>query len=233
MMIMIHVISLSLFYCFGLIYGGLKVGINVLDIRQESSGTWIKNYGDKLNQNKMKYAKKYSYDISFGRQNLFPFTIPNWSKYIYNLEMLDNKTDLVLYMDSDTKIMNFSIRIEDIDKFIQRQCGNYSVAMAKDKNGFNNGVYLLRNTPETYKILQESMKLINDTRVHSMGLFEQSAFGLVIENHPDLAGKVCVVSQSLFNSYPEVESYAGTQYKDGDFILHFVNTGKRVIGQYL
>lgn len=213
---------------------GTKVRIETLNVEGKAMRrrSPMQQFNEALLQDKEEYAALHGYSLNVGRTNYFPQTSVCWSKFIDNLKSMDEGYDLILNVDLDTKIMNKTVRIEDIDAYATNLCGDYSVAMAKDKLGFNAGVYLLKRSPEAYEILNEALKLIDDAEVRRQRLFEQSAFGIVVKSNERLAAKVCVVPQSLFNSYPDIEAYAGTAYKPGDFILHFVHTGKKVMKNY-
>ncbi len=193
----------------------------------------IDKFGETLNQNKKEYAKRHNYDIYFGTNDVYPFsTSPCWSKFYYNLKKLDEGYTTILNVDSDTKIMNHNKTIEQLDKAARDLCGDYSVAVAKDINGFNCGVYMLKNNPKTYEILQTSLTLINSTEIKRMRFNEQSALSYVASHNRTLNSSICVVPMRLLNSYPPCEGWAGYVYQPGDFLLHFVNTGKRHIQEY-
>lgn len=139
-----------------------------------------------------------------------------WSKFVYNLQKLDEGYDLILNIDADAWIMNDNISIEELDIEMQKQCGDYSVAMAKDINGFNAGVYVLRNTPETKEILKEALKLKSNPSVPRIfDWFEQAGFAHVVAANPFLKSKVCVAPQNALNSYPYNEAYAGKVFQGG------------------
>lgn len=211
---------------------GKRILVSVLDIPLKKPPFWAVKFGDRLAENKKAYAKSKGYDYFVGRENLFPYAHHIWSKFKYNLVKLDEGYDLIFNIDSDAKVMNMSVTLEDIDQKIVKLCGNYSVAKAKDVNGFNSGVYILKNTQITRDILIRALSHINNTALPRRSLFEQSAFSYVVNNNTTLKSQVCVVPQNWFNSYPECEGYAGKKYSTGDFILHFVNTGKKLIEKF-
>lgn len=214
----------------------LKVLISVLDAYEtgKSKPDWVEKYGAEFDDNRRKYAEKHGYDYFVGRENLTPGSNVLWSKYVYNLQKLEEGYDIILNIDADARIMNDEIKIEDLDAQMQNQCGDYSVAMAKDKNGFNNGIYMLKNTPVSKQILTEALKIKSDKSVPFIfAWFEQAGFSHVVKQNPLFKSQVCVPAQNVLNSYPFNEGYAGKVYKESDFILHFVHTGKRVISHYL
>lgn len=214
----------------------LKVLISVLDIDVPSriKPFWVNTYSERLHQNRRQYAEKHGYDYFVGDKNLTPGNNMIWSKFVYNLQKLEEGYDLILNIDADAWIMNYNISIEELDIKMQNQCGDYSAAMTKDIKGFNAGVYLLKNTPETKGILNEALKLKSDQSVPRINdLFEQAGFAQVVEKNPLFKSKVCVAPQNAFNSYPYNEAYAGKAYTKGDFIRHFVHTGKQAMGYYL
>ena len=59
------------------------------------------------------------------------------------------KYDFLLYMDVDTIISNFDVRLEDIVDY------EYDQILAADKNGLNCGVWMIRNTEWSLWFLDE------------------------------------------------------------------------------
>lgn len=214
----------------------LRILVAVLDNYDltKKQADWVQQYGAEFESNKRQYAEKHGYDFFVGRENLTPDNHPVWSKFVYNLQKLDEGYDIILNIDADARIMNDEIKIEDLDAQLQSQCGDYSVAMAKDINGFNDGVYILKNTPITKQILTEAMKIKSDSSVPFIyAWYEQAGFAYIVGKNPAFLSQVCVPALSMFNSYTFNERNAGTVYKEGDFILHFVNHGKQVISHYM
>ena len=110
--------------------------------------------------------------------------------------------------------MNDEIKIEDLDAQLQSQCGDYSVAMAKDINGFNDGVYILKNTPITKQILTEAMKIKSDHQFLHLCLVRASRIRFTLLVKTLFLCLKCKSALSMFNSYTFNERNAGTVYKE-------------------
>lgn len=98
--------------------------------------------------------------------------------------------------------------------------------IARDNEGINSGVFLLRNSPWGRRFIREvfDMRVDLDKKRTPWRdqlaiitlLLKRDAAGFVPEDH------VAIVPQRLFNSYPPSENYPRS-WESGDFVLHQPN----------
>ena len=100
------------------------------------------------------YAKKHGYTYISWDYDLVPKEYScyyNKIKAVYEALKSNFNFDWILYLDTDAIITNDKVKIEDI---IYKH-GNYkNFIFTKDANGFNNGVFLIKNTPLAEQFLQ-------------------------------------------------------------------------------
>ena len=144
----------------------------------------------------------------------------SWSKLLAMRKYLPYY-DFLLYVDADTLVTNYDIKLEDIVDY------GYDQVLAADRNGLNCGVWLIRNTPWSLWFLDEmwaQSQLVNPT---SFVLFhyEQRAMHYLYQSkvwrnavkqpayaHANtIRARTKVVNSCVFNSYP-------AWYKPGDFV---------------
>jgi glycosyltransferase involved in cell wall biosynthesis len=163
----------------------------------------IAAYGELAARNKRDYATIQGYDLICHRATLDQSRPPAWSKVLAILRELP-KYDWVFWTDADALIMNHGIRLEDL---IDEQ---YDLLISRDKNEYNTGHMLFRNTPAAKTYLEKSYA---QTQFIHHYWWEQAAMAHVLNTDKDaLATKI--LDQRLFNSYLE-------NYHPGDFVIHF------------
>jgi len=162
-------------------------------------------------QTKIDYCVKhnYSYIEDF---SVIDHTRPiPWSKILLLKKYL-SQYDYLFWIDGDTYIMNDEIKLEDL---INNHMNGKYMLIASDWDKINSGVFFLKNTEYSMKLLDEiyeQTSFINDS------CWEQSAFISIYDNNwNNLQNHVELIknpNQVLFNSY-------WCNFKPGDFILHF------------
>ena len=98
--------------------------------------------------NKQAYADRHGYDMIYDEKIVDASRPASWSKILAMRKYLP-KYDFLLYMDVDTIISNFDVRLEDIVDY------EYDQILAADKNGLNCGVWMIRNTEWSLWFLDE------------------------------------------------------------------------------
>ncbi len=172
--------------------------------------------------NKQAYADTHGYDVIVDGDIIDETRPTSWSKLLAMRKYLPYY-DFLLYVDADTLVTNYDIKLEDIVDY------GYDQVLAADRNGLNCGVWLIRNTPWSLWFLDEmwaQSQLVNPT---SFVLFhyEQRAMHYLYQSkvwrnavkQPAYAqantirARTKVVNSCVFNSYP-------AWYKPGDFVVH-------------
>lgn len=157
------------------------------------------------NANINKYALKYDYEYKFINKcndNVY------WCKIFLVLnELLKNKYDYVVWLDSDTIIKNFDIDIGNIFNLYSSD-----IFVGSDNNPkfdiINSGVFAIKNSLVGIKFLEDCIQNINDKCYNSNGTlkgrwaascYEQGVMNLVIA---DLYYKfTTVLSNNIFFNY--------------------------------
>jgi hypothetical protein len=186
--------------------------------------------------NKLDYCLKYKLQFSLKHHKTPVFDSNNnqWSWGEREIFMRDSlkECDWLWFMGGDTLIMNYNI---DVHSLID---DNYDFIIAKDYNGINNDVFLLKHSIKSFEFLDEVFKrhILSPTN-------DQSEMEKLKDNISGFTYKI--ISQKLFNCYlydtePEYNGYPkGLEgnYSDGDFILHLpgmtLNRRIEIINKYL
>ena len=183
-------------------------------------------------KNKKLYCEKHGYQY---------YVIDSQNKYgnihcgfikiieIYNYFQNNPQVDWVFWIDCDTLITNFTIKLDDILD------NNYHVVVAHWFNELNNGVFGIRNSPEGKNYLLKIMENFNSPH-HSneqriMAAMIHDPKYVRIDGFIDI---VKVVPQRVINSgdftnpkhYPYENSHIDLlgndgQWQKGDFIIHY------------
>ena len=90
--------------------------------------------------NKQAYADTHGYDVIVDGDIIDETRPTSWSKLLAMRKYLPYY-DFLLYVDADTLVTNYDIKLEDIVDY------GYDQVLAADRNGLNCGVWLIRNTP--------------------------------------------------------------------------------------
>lgn len=158
-----------------------------------------------------KYCDKHKYLAAIDE-------VMNYSRYtgidkiITALDSLE-QNDVVMVLDADVLITNFTINIED---FIE---DNYDLYISKDIHGINAGVFIIKSGEWSLKFLQYLLDSIGGD-IHC----EQDAINKYINGKG--MDKIKLLPQNSINSmlyenYAEGEqTHENGQWQVGDFILH-------------
>jgi galactosyl transferase GMA12/MNN10 family len=170
--------------------------------------------------NKLEYCFKHGYDFLLAQENLDKNRHVYWTKILLTLKALDNReNDYVVWVDADTLIMNLNTKIEDLVK------DGSDFYIAKDLNGINSGVYIIKNTPWA-KDFMNNVYARTDCLSHLLP--EQTAIALELEK-PENIEHALIVPQRFFNSYPKEYKFGeSASFQPGDFLIHFPGSGKKL-----
>lgn len=167
--------------------------------------------------NKRAYCKEHGYDFIEMTELIDRTRHPSWNK-IKLLEDVLPKYDWVLWTDADSLIMNPSIRIEEIVDH------RYALVICEQIDGMlNAGQFLIRNSPESLKLLHE----VYQPELSNSIFWEQGAIIQVLAKNPELNRSVKRLHQRAMNSiWAKHWNYGPLKadYHKGDFILHFMGT---------
>lgn len=163
--------------------------------------------------NKQAYASKHRYAYSMLRGGFRKDRPPQWSKIFFVQKLLPH-VDWLLWTDADSLIMNPDIKVETLID------NNFELIISRDFGGLNTGVFLIKNCPNSFKLLQE----IWGKKEFLYGATEeQGALNDIIIKPNCYAVKV--LNQRIMNSFDytlyQTAAYPEGQYQAGDFILHF------------
>ena len=134
-----------------------------------------------------------------------------WGKLHLLRELILNDTsvDYFLWIDTDAVILNLDTKLRD---FI---VSDKELFITEDMNGFNTGIFFLKNSPWSLKFLSEILALQPTFHGH-----EQDAMARVlVRNRQFYYPHIEYLPQCALNSYP---NYFGwwNAYQRGDFIAH-------------
>lgn len=143
-----------------------------------------------------------------------PFGFRKTEAALTELQRLPYGTGILCVMDADILITNHSIKLES---FLDLE---HDMWATHDVNGFNSGIYLIRATRGTAKLLEDAISRSSNIGVHG----EQDALRdtLRLIGFRDL---LKIVPHPSFNSYLYTEygltmEHHQGQWEKGDFCLH-------------
>eukprot|EP00760_Papus_ankaliazontas_P038900 PhM_4_TR9401/c0_g1_i1/m.70300 len=191
-------------------------------------------------RNKIAYAQEHGYDLIVeGPELVDTSRHVCWSK-IPMLERWLPYYDWIMWMDGDAFFTDFSIRLESFLPTATSASASSSsssssnpaphqtdLVVGKDWNGINLGVFFIRNSEYSYRLLSEMWAMPRD---HWHPWEEQSAlmFMTSVEKNPRDARRhlehISIRPQKQFNAYPEEFTYGNgpaATWTHGDFIVHF------------
>lgn len=192
----------------------LKITVCTLAI-----GQTYKNYVKYGHLGKIKYCKMHHYELR-DDEDIYDNTRPcAWSKIKLIAKCLnENKSDYIVWLDADTHIMNFNLKLEH---FISRLSNNKDILVAQDSGNVdgipcqvNSGVMFIKNSEWSksfFNTLYEQKQFLYHPN------WDQGAFiHMYKTNMQDSQNHITVLSPELqteFNSYY-------SQYKHGQFLVH-------------
>ena len=188
-----------------------------------------------LTLNKKEYAEKYNYKFFHVVSDFSEMPKDRGFFRVYFISKLMNEypnIEWFVWMDNDTCVMNFNIKLE---QFIDNE---YDFIIGEDWNGINSGVFFIHNNQagkqffiDVYNTNAEDFP----TKPKWWAVSEQCAF----DAHKHSI-KTKIVHHSLFNGYligpefhndwrrcglkPSNPNWQVKQFALGDFLLHLVGT---------
>uniref|UniRef100_A0A7S1KZ03 Nucleotide-diphospho-sugar transferase domain-containing protein n=1 Tax=Neobodo designis TaxID=312471 RepID=A0A7S1KZ03_NEODS len=174
--------------------------------------------------NKNEYCKRWGYDFIVEDNNIVDRSRDvAWSKIPIFRKWLPHY-DYIMWMDMDAFFMRYEIPLESI---VTRD-DTKDIVIAKDFHGINFGVFLIRNSPWAFHLLD---RMWNSPRQWWKPWEEQSAL-MALTNprkNPSHAEKLLqhirFPRQREINAYGAEFAYGNLQalYRAGDRIVHFPN----------
>lgn len=185
-------------------------------------------------QNKRAYCALHGYTLLLADGHMIDRSRPAaWSKVLALRHFLPSY-DWIVYMDTDTLVMNPDIKIETlIDE-------RYDVVISEDWNGVNTGVFLTRNSTWSWWLLDELWKQRQLVSGYYPFEYEQRAFHLLLQTPlwrarglekyhgaSEIRQHFKIIPQCAMNSYMlspfrtlTGASVTTSQYVPGDFVVH-------------
>ncbi len=163
------------------------------------------------------YCRKHNYDFR-DDEDCHDKTRPYaWSKVKIILKCLADNYEYVVWIDADTHIMNFDLKLED---FITRLSENRDILLASDVQMINSGVMFIKNTEWSRKFFQV---LWNQTDFLNHPNWEQGAIiHMYNTNIIDTKNHITVLPpymQTEFNSYYNL-------YYHNQFLIHLAGNAQ-------
>jgi hypothetical protein len=159
------------------------------------------------------YCARNGYALTIHRGSFgYPNRLPCFQKTELAGALLPG-TDVLCVMDLDALITNHHIRLESF------LISDRTLFGCEDVNGFNAGVYMVRNTPEG----RDLMMFANAYgKLAPEGHGDQNAIRKWIEYNPSEYQKVPhpAFNSYLYGEYGETKTHEEGQWEEGDFILH-------------
>lgn len=160
------------------------------------------------------YCKKHNIDFFEYDEAIDKTRHPAWSKPLALLNHIRDY-DWLLWIDSDAAFVNHD---KTLDYMIQDT--DATILMGKDSNGWNSGVFFIRNCQKAIDWLMYIDK--QTERVNASGLpWRDQRAMLFADEEPEFENIRTEVSRKEFNTY-----YTKSQpdrFQDGDIILHMPN----------
>ena len=193
-----------------------------------------KNYEDLAKYslpNKLAYANKHGYDFYYYDHILDLNRPPHWSKILAIQNVLNtNKYDWVWWIDIDSLIMNFDIKLESIID------NSYDIIFTHNLHSYiSNGSSFFKNSDISKQFLNDSYLLEKEYLKNiDVNIFdhEQQSMRLLVLNETIYKEKTKLINERVCNSYcvtkneSVLSSYPNWNiesniYKDGDFVIQF------------
>jgi hypothetical protein len=209
---------------------GLAVSIGILLLYDAK--LWSSEVSELSVRNKQQYAQLHGYEVVVANDLLDHSRPGAWSKLPAMLHHLP-KFDYLVYMDIDTLVMNFDVRIE------QFLIPGKDIIMGTDWSGPNTGVWIAKNTDWSKGLIKEVWDQKQFVKGKYPFEYEQRAFHYVLQtdvwrarNLPKYPNAEAIHSHFEFLPQCALNSYAvhplylkadreTSHYVRGDFIIHF------------
>ncbi|KAF2652599.1 glycosyltransferase family 34 protein [Lophiostoma macrostomum CBS 122681] len=159
-----------------------------------------------------------------------------WSKHGYILTILgqelakpeDQRLKWLLWHDRDTVLMNPQI---PLDIFVppEPEFNNIHMLVTKDRNGLNNGVFMMRVSQWSFKLFASALSIREYQPEIPLKYTEQSGMEEAIKR-PWWANSVAYVPQRWFNGFPPSDDSSDPQNqrkpataRPGSLLIHFAS----------
>ena len=189
--------------------------------------------------NRMAYATKHNYALINASELIDVQRPPAWSKILAVQDAMSSGCDWVFWMDADALIMNSDIQLEEI----LPSNPDAHLVITQDINGFNAGMWLIRNSPWATDFLREWWSMTKFIRTSGQTISgDNDALKVILREKEDVAAHVYIAPQCTMNSYvwnPNPRNFWRYQldnarlienglYKDGDFAVHFAGIDNKM-----
>lgn len=176
------------------------------------------------NITKMKFASS-RLDVQYVFSNSFSENIDwglFWLKPQFMLKHI-SKFDYILWMDDDAGIVDQTFNVE---QFLNSLNPSKSIFLAKDENGLNAGVILMKNDEISKECLQYQISKAPLPEYQKL-YYDQSVLVDFVERHKDSFQEL---PGSIFNAHHEgIEFEVPNKYCDFTFIVHVAGGDGRKI----
>src|SRR5574343_1531469 len=186
------------------------------------------------------YCNKYGY--TYIKYKQIPTNLPVYWWKIYEIDKLlnNNYYDYILWMDSDSIIVNKSYTIEQLIS----NCNNKDLIIghdAGDSNTFNAGIFLIKNTNIMKNFIKDCLKTVDDpecvrgTNIYgpwSVDCYEQGTMNRLLKSKYQesswVVGMNVICNYHLLCPYKNVFIYHNYVTSDKNRLSNFV----KVINNY-
>ena len=157
------------------------------------------------------YCQKHGYECAFDYFPSLPSPEIVWHRVNAIRSLLD-KYDWVVWMDADALITNPDVDFESLI------ASGSSMIISKDRNGLNDGVWMVKSTEWSRQILDQ---IEDDRQLYSS---PQEAMNFMWKDSTNFRNNITVWPQQRMNAYIMAEYGLSEdqpgQWRKGDFILH-------------
>jgi hypothetical protein len=206
-------------------------------------------YAPLVKQNRKNYCKKNGYHLRLVETLPNNFNLhPSWAKIYESIQIFNEKSpfEWIFLADLDLFIMNNSIRLESTIRdaiftssksIVRNRMGildqNFSsikdridFIVSKDRNGFNLGSFLIRNSNFSRELLNKMWTRRGDDKIAKIKFWwEQAVFQRLYQEWKEMRSHVAIVPQRLINAYPNPRDPL-VRFRRGDFAVHFPSSQK-------
>lgn len=196
----------------------------------ECSNNDYKIISNLCSKSKIDYCKKNNYDyINYFFEDLSPYG-PTWAR-VFAIEEKLSQYDWILYLDTDTIINNFSLKIEDSINNHNLIIGRMPDYESGILNHISTSAILIKNCTWSFDFLniwKLQKKYISEPyfakkdleKFSTFGVgglyFEQSAFHYLYDNYEDIRNNVYVHEDVWMNDREST-------YNKNSFLIHFAS----------
>ena len=152
---------------------------------------------------------------------------PNWRK-LMAYERLRHDYEWIWFLDADAFIMTkrsiHSVIEDALNNYSELKRGNEDIIMAKDRNGFNTGSFLVRTSKWTDNLFEKWLETRFDMQAHKRkpwtdNLLFNKATTKDLWKELRIADHLIEVPLHMINSYA-FKGAGGDFYRKGDLVLH-------------